>query len=157
MLHVQILSWDPNNFARVTSEQKKKYFRGYISANLKDLVFRRNDFLRLVGARNESLILIIIYYIFKYSVGIKTTLLESLRSQKSILKAIFQQNKLQGLSFCAKWLFKACWCSKWVPNTYYNILYVQIFSWNQNNLAIVTSESKNYFTGYISAKLILLT
>ena len=33
----------------------------------------KNDFLRLVGAANESLILIIIYYMFKYSVGIKTT------------------------------------------------------------------------------------
>ena len=49
----------------------------------------RNDFLRLVRAPNESLILIIICYMFKYSVGVKTTLLESLRSQKSILKAIF--------------------------------------------------------------------
>ena len=37
----------------------------------------RNDFLRLVGEPNEPLILIIIYYIFKYSVRIKTTLLES--------------------------------------------------------------------------------
>ena len=47
-----------------------------------DLVFLRTEFLRLVGALNESLILIIIYYMFKYSVGIKTTLLESLRSEK---------------------------------------------------------------------------
>ena len=36
-----------------------------------DLVFARNDFLRLVGAPNESLILMIIYYMFKYSVGTK--------------------------------------------------------------------------------------
>ena len=68
----------------------------------KVLVFARNEFLRLVGAPNESLILIIIYYMFKYSVGIETTLLESIRSQKSILKAIFRQNLLEGLSFCAK-------------------------------------------------------
>ena len=52
----------------------------------------RNEFFMLVGAPNESLILIIIYYIFKYSFGIQTTLLESLRRQKSILKAIFRQN-----------------------------------------------------------------
>ena len=58
----------------------------------KDLVFTRNDFLGLPVAPNESLILIIIYYMFKYSVGIKTGLLESLGSQKSILKAIFWQN-----------------------------------------------------------------
>ena len=41
----------------------------------KDLVFAQNVFLRLVGAPNDSLILIIIYSMFKYSVGIKTTLL----------------------------------------------------------------------------------
>ena len=58
----------------------------------KDLVIARNDFLRLLGAPNESLILIIIYYMYQYTVGIKTTLLESLRSQKSVLKAIFWQN-----------------------------------------------------------------
>ena len=73
---------------------KKKYFKGYILGKTiyKDLVFARNDFLRLARAPNESLILIIVYYLFKYSVGIKRTLLESLGSQKSILKAIFRQN-----------------------------------------------------------------
>ena len=48
---------------------KRLYF-GKTSDN--DLVFMRNDFLRLVGAPNVSLILIIIDYMFKYSVGIKT-------------------------------------------------------------------------------------
>ena len=57
------------HFARVTSEPKN-YFKGYVTANYKDLVFARNDFLRLVGAPNEFLILIIIYYMFKYSVRI---------------------------------------------------------------------------------------
>ena len=57
----------------------------------KDLVFEENDFLRLVGDPNESLILLVIYYMFKYSVGLNTTLLESLRSQKNILRAIFWQ------------------------------------------------------------------
>ena len=72
--------------------RKKKYFKGYILGKIsyKDLVFARNDFLRLARAPNESLILIIVYYLFKYSVGIKRTLLESLGSQKSILKAIFR-------------------------------------------------------------------
>ena len=58
------------NFTRVTSEPKK-YIKGYVTANYKDLVFARNDFLRLVVAPNESLILIIIYYMLKYAVGIK--------------------------------------------------------------------------------------
>ena len=73
-------------------QNQKKYFKSYISAKHKDLVFARNDFFRLVRAPNESLILIIIYYMLKYSVGIKTTLLESFKSQKSLLKAIFRQN-----------------------------------------------------------------
>ena len=76
-----MLSLDQNNFVRVASEPKN-YFEGYISAYCKDLVFARNEFRRLVGAPNESLILVIIYYMFKYSVGIKTTLLESLLSRK---------------------------------------------------------------------------
>ena len=57
-----------------------------------DFVFGRNEFLRLVGAPNESLILIILYYIFEYTFVIKTTLLESLRRQKSPLKAQLRQN-----------------------------------------------------------------
>ena len=120
--------------------------------NFADLVFSWNDFLRLVGAPNESLILIIIYYMFKYSIGIKTTFLESLRSQKIILQAIFRQNYFCWLSFWAKSLFKACWSTKWVANTYYNVLYVQIPSWDQNKFVIVASEPKKYFEGYISEK-----
>ena len=58
----------------------------------KDLVVAQNVFLGPVGAPNESVILIMIYYMFKYSVGIKTTLLESLRSQKGDFKAIFRPN-----------------------------------------------------------------
>ena len=62
------------NFARVSSERKKP-FKGYVTTNYKDLVFARNYFSSLVVAPNEFLILIIIYYMFNYSVGIKTTLL----------------------------------------------------------------------------------
>ena len=43
----------------------------------------RGEFLRLVGCVNESLRLIMIYYTFKYTFKIETTLLVSLRSQKS--------------------------------------------------------------------------
>ena len=55
-----------------------------------DFVLARNEFLRLVGAITESLGNIIIYYMFGYTFGIKTTLL--LRSEKSPLKARFWQN-----------------------------------------------------------------
>ena len=57
-----------------------------------DLVFARGEFLRLVGAQNECLRLIIIDYILKYKFGIKITLLESLLSQKTHLMARFMQN-----------------------------------------------------------------
>ena len=58
----------------------------------KDLVFAPGEFLRFFGDPNESLRLIIIYYMFKYMFGNKTTLLESHRSQKSLLKDRFRQN-----------------------------------------------------------------
>ena len=52
----------------------------------------RIEFLKYIGAPNESLRVIIIYYKFKYTFGIKTTLPESHRTQKSPLKARFWQN-----------------------------------------------------------------
>ena len=58
------------NLLESVGSKKKKAFKGYVTANYKDLVFARNDFLRLVVAPNELLILIIIYYIFKCAVGI---------------------------------------------------------------------------------------
>ena len=48
-------------------------------------VLARSEFLRVVGARNEVLRLIIIYYKFKYLFGIKTTLVESDQILKSYL------------------------------------------------------------------------
>ena len=55
-------------------------------------VLARNEFLRLVGGPTESLSFTTIYYTFEYTFGIKTTLLESLQSEKSPLKARFWQN-----------------------------------------------------------------
>ena len=61
ILYVKILSWDQNNIARVTSEPKKVFQRQHFDkTSYKDLVFARNEFLRLVRAPNQSLILIII-------------------------------------------------------------------------------------------------
>ena len=59
-----------------------------------DFVLARSEFLRLVEAPNKFLILVTIYYMFKYTFGIKTTLLESLRSQNSPSKARFRENLL---------------------------------------------------------------
>ena len=59
--------------------------------SFKDIVFARGEFLSFVGNQNESLKLIIIYYI-KHTFGTKTTFLDSLRSQKGPLTARFLQN-----------------------------------------------------------------
>ena len=66
-----------------------------------DFALARNEFLRLAEAPTESLSLIIIYYTFKYTFGIKTTLLESLSNQKRTFKARFRHNLSKRLSFCA--------------------------------------------------------
>ena len=42
----------------------------------KELVFVTSEFLRLVGAQNESLRVIIVFYKLKYTFGIKITFLE---------------------------------------------------------------------------------
>ena len=67
---------------------KKLYFD---KTSYKDFDSAQSTFLRLVEAPTESVILIIIYYMFKYSFGTKTTLLELLRSQKSTLKDMLRQ------------------------------------------------------------------
>ena len=47
----------------------------------KHLVLARSEFLMVVGASNEFLRIIKINYMFKYTIGIKKTLLESLQNQ----------------------------------------------------------------------------
>ena len=58
----------------------------------KPLVIARSEFLKLVGAPNEILRLIILYYMFKFTFFKKTTLLEPLRRQNRPLKALLRQN-----------------------------------------------------------------
>ena len=77
---------DQNNFARVTSKQKKPISRLDLGKTIyKYSVFARSEFLRLVRVPNESRIILISYYMFKYSFRIKTTFLESLRCKKKKL------------------------------------------------------------------------
>ena len=54
-------------------QSQKNPFKGSILAknSYKVLVFVRGEFLRLVRAKNVSLIVIIIYYMLKYTFGIK--------------------------------------------------------------------------------------
>ena len=65
----------------------------------KDLVFARGEFLSVVGAQNESLRIILMYYMFKYCFGIATTLLESLRSQNTQFGDPFRQTCYNDLIF----------------------------------------------------------
>ena len=65
----------------------------------KDLVFARGELLSIVGAQNESLRIILMYYMFKYLFGITTTLLESLRSQNNHCRARFRQTSYKDLVF----------------------------------------------------------
>ena len=72
--------------------QKTHLTRVLRKTSYKYLVFSQSDFLRILRDPNESLRLIIRYYMVKYKFRIKTTLLESLRRQKSPLKARFRKN-----------------------------------------------------------------
>ena len=67
---------------------KKVFYGLYFGKTCyKDLVFLRNDFLRLVRDPNESLILIIINYMFKYSVGTKKNYARVTSEPKNILNS----------------------------------------------------------------------
>ena len=76
------------------------HFRArFRQTSYKDLVFARCEFLSVVGAQNESLRIILMYYMFKYWFGITTTLLESLRSQNTHFRARFRQTSYKDLVF----------------------------------------------------------
>ena len=92
--YIKIHIYDLNNFARFTSEPKTHQTLDLGKTNYKDLVFVRSDLIRIYGVPNESLRLVIIHFTFKYSFRIKTSFLESLRSQKTRLKDRFRQNQL---------------------------------------------------------------
>ena len=76
------------------------HFRArFRQTSYKDLVFARGELLSVVGAQNESLRIILMYYMFKYLFGIATTLLESLRSQNTDFRARFRQTSYKDLVF----------------------------------------------------------
>ena len=76
------------------------HFRArFRQTSYKDLVFARGEFFSVVGGQNESLQIILMYYMFRYRFGITTTLLESLRSQNTQFRARFRQISYKGLVF----------------------------------------------------------
>ena len=67
------------------------HFRArFRQTSYKDLVFARGEFLSVIGAQNESLRIILMSYMFKYTFGITTTLLESLRNQNTHFRSRFR-------------------------------------------------------------------
>ena len=64
VLYVQILIWDHDNFARVTSEPKTYLKARFRQTSFKDLVFERGESLSVFEAQNESLRIILMYYTF---------------------------------------------------------------------------------------------
>ena len=63
------------------------------------MVFARGEFFSVVGGQNESLRIILMYYMFKYGFGITTTLLESLRCQNTQFRDPFRQTCYKDLVF----------------------------------------------------------
>ena len=72
-------------FLETLQNQKGLQRLDFGNTTYNDFVLARSEYLRNIGAPNESLRLIILYYMFKYTFGTKTTLLESLQNQKKTL------------------------------------------------------------------------
>ena len=79
--------------------QNTQFRARFRHTNYKDLVFARGEFLSVVGGQNESLRVILMYYIFEYWFGITTTLLESLRSKNTPFRDRFRQTCYKDLVF----------------------------------------------------------
>ena len=119
------------------------HFRARIrQTSYNDLVCARVEFLSVLGAQNQSLWIILMYYMFKYWFGITTTLIESLRSQNTHFRARFKQTSYKDLVF-ARGEFLSVVAAQ--NESLRFILYIQILIWDHNNFARVTSEPKYPF------------
>ena len=114
----------------------------------KDLVFARGELLSIVGAQNESLRIILMYYMFKYLFGITTTLLESLRSQNTQFRARFRLTNYKDLVF-ARGEFLSVVGAQNESLRLIIIYYFKLHIWDLNNFARFTSEPKNKSKGSI--------
>ena len=64
--YIKLHIWDLNNFARFTSEPKTHLKARFRQTSYKDLVFARGESFSVFGSQNESLRIILMYYMFKY-------------------------------------------------------------------------------------------
>ena len=129
---------------RSQSTQFRARFR---QTSYKDLVFTRGEFLSVVGAQNESLRIILMYYMFKYWFGITTTLLESLRSQNTHSRARFRQTSYKDLVFARGEFLSVVGAQN--ESLRLIICYIKLHIWDLNNFARFTSEPKNKSKGSI--------
>ena len=114
----------------------------------KDLVFARGEFFSVVGGENESLRIILMYYMFKYWFGITTTWLESLRSQSTQFRARFRQTSYKDLVFARGEVFSVVGAQNESLRLII-ICYIKSHIWDINNFARFTSEPKNKSKGSI--------
>ena len=129
--------------------RQNTHFRArYRQTSYKDLVFARVEFLSVVGAQNESLQIILMYYTFKYWFGIITTLLESLRSQNTQFRARFRKTCYKDLVF-ARGEFLSVVGAQNESLRLIIIYYIKLHIWDLNNFARFTSEPKNPSKGSI--------
>ena len=99
------------------------------------------SFFTVVGRQNESLRIILMYYMFKYRFGITTTFLESLRSQNTHFRARFRQTSYKGLVF-ARGKFLSVVGAQNESLRLIIIYYIKLHIWDLNNFARFTSEPK---------------
>ena len=90
-----------------------------------DLVFPRGEFLSLFWAQNESLRLIIIYYIEIHIWDHNNFARFTSEPKKSIQRLDLGKTSYEDIVFARSDFDKACLSSKRVCKTYYNILDVQ--------------------------------
>ena len=88
------------------------------------------------------------YYMFKYSFGITTTLLESLPSQNTHFSARFRQTSYKDLVF-ARGEFLSVVGAQNESGRLVIIYYTKLHIWDLNNFARFTSEPKNPSKGSI--------
>ena len=88
------------------------------------------------------------YYMFKYLFGIRTTLLESLRSQNTQFRARFRQTSYKDLVFARGEFFSVVGDQNESLRLII-IYYIKLHIWDANNFARFTSEPKNKSKGSI--------
>ena len=107
----------------------------------KDLVFVRGEFLSIFGAQNESLRIILMYYIFKYWFGFITILLESLRSKNTHFRARFRQTSYKELVY-ARGKFLSIVGAQNESLRLIIIYFIKLYIWDLNKFARFTTEPK---------------